>query len=135
LFYTQTSGVEPVCNTSFSLYLGLKTIEKLVLPRKPSTRGQSNPINGNKHILVLVMTDAFSKWTVVVALPNETAETTCRSLMDKIALSLNPWSNGFSISKFSTILNDGESVLSDICSGHEHGYRLILIPEDKLHNV
>jgi hypothetical protein len=28
--------------------------------------------NGNKH--VLVMTDAFSKWTEVIALPDQTAE-------------------------------------------------------------
>ena len=40
--------------------------------------------NGNKH--VLVMADAFSKWTEVVTLPNQTAETTCRALMDKIVL-------------------------------------------------
>ena len=39
---------------------------------------------GNKY--VLVMTDAFSKWTDVVALPDQTAETTCRALMDKIIL-------------------------------------------------
>jgi len=39
-------------------------------------------INGNKYILV--MTNAFYKWTEVVALPNQTAETTCRTMMDKI---------------------------------------------------
>ena len=44
--------------------------------------------NGNKH--VLVMTDAFSKWTEVVALPDQTAETTCRALMDKIILYHGP---------------------------------------------
>jgi hypothetical protein len=54
LFYTQTSGVEPVCRTSFSLCLGLKTIEKPVLPRKPSTRAdlqvpQYNGLMDNVH--------------------------------------------------------------------------------------
>ena len=44
--------------------------------------------NGNKY--VLVMTDAFTKWTEVVALPNQTAETTCRALMDKIVLYHGP---------------------------------------------
>ncbi len=44
--------------------------------------------NGNKY--VLVMTDAFSKWTEVVALPNQTAETTCRALMEKIILYHGP---------------------------------------------
>jgi transposase InsO family protein len=44
--------------------------------------------NGNKH--VLVMTDAFSKWTEVVALPDQTVETTCRALMDKIILYHGP---------------------------------------------
>ena len=44
--------------------------------------------NGNKH--VLVMTDAFSKWTEVVALPDQTAETTCRALMDRIILYHGP---------------------------------------------
>ena len=45
-------------------------------------------LNGNKY--VLVMTDAFSKWTEVVALSNQTAETTCRALMDKIVLYHGP---------------------------------------------
>ena len=45
-------------------------------------------LNGNKY--VLVMTDAFSKWTEVVALPNQKAETTCRALMDKIILYHGP---------------------------------------------
>ena len=36
------------------------------------------------------MTDAFSKWTEVVALPNQTAETTCRALMDRIVLYHGP---------------------------------------------
>ena len=45
-------------------------------------------LNGNKYVLVL--TDAFSKWTEVVALPNQTAETTCRALMDKIILYHGP---------------------------------------------
>ena len=34
--------------------------------------------NGNKYILV--MTDAFSKWTEVVALPNQTAEAVSAAL-------------------------------------------------------
>ena len=45
-------------------------------------------LNGNQYILV--MTDSFSKWTEVVALPNQTAETTCRALMDKIILYHGP---------------------------------------------
>jgi len=44
--------------------------------------------NGNKY--VLVMTDAFSKWTEVVALPNQTAKATCGALMDKIILYHRP---------------------------------------------
>jgi len=39
------------------------------------------------------MTDAFSKCKKVVALPNQTAETTCRALMDKIVLYHGPPSN------------------------------------------
>jgi hypothetical protein len=42
LFDTQTSGVEPVCRTSFSLCLGLKNYKKPVLPRKPSTRDMTS---------------------------------------------------------------------------------------------
>jgi transposase InsO family protein len=45
-------------------------------------------LNGNKHVLVI--TDAFSKWTEVVALPDQTAETTCRALMDRIILYHGP---------------------------------------------
>ena len=45
-------------------------------------------LNGNKY--KLVMTDVFSKWTEVVALPNQTAETTCRALMDKLILYHGP---------------------------------------------
>ena len=45
-------------------------------------------LSGNKY--VLVMTDSFSKWTEVVALPNQTAETTCRALMDRIVLYHGP---------------------------------------------
>jgi transposase InsO family protein len=51
-------------------------------PVKPAS------LSGNKYVLVL--TDAFSKWTEVVALPNQTAETTCRALMDKIILYHGP---------------------------------------------
>jgi hypothetical protein len=51
-------------------------------PVKPAS------LSGNKYVLVL--TDAFSKWTEVVALPNQTAETTCRALMDKIVLYHGP---------------------------------------------
>ena len=45
-------------------------------------------LNGNKHFLV--MTHAFSKWTEVVALPDQTEETTCRALLDKIILYHGP---------------------------------------------
>ena len=43
---------------------------------------------GNKHFLE--MTHAFSKWTEVVALPDQTEETTCRALLDKIILYHGP---------------------------------------------
>jgi hypothetical protein len=52
--------------------------------------GPIKPVSTNGNKYVLVMTDAFSKWTEVVALPNQTAETTCRALMDKIILYHGP---------------------------------------------
>ncbi len=46
--------------------------------------GPISPISlaGNKY--VLVMTDYFTKWVEVVALPDETALSTCKALMEKI---------------------------------------------------
>ena len=37
---------------------------------------------GNNYILVI--TDYFTKWVEVIALPDWTAETTCKALVDKI---------------------------------------------------
>ncbi|KZR95715.1 Uncharacterized protein APZ42_010367, partial [Daphnia magna] len=37
---------------------------------------------GNNHILVI--TDYFTKWAEVVALPDQTAVTTCKALVDKV---------------------------------------------------
>ncbi|KZS10124.1 Uncharacterized protein APZ42_025482 [Daphnia magna] len=52
--------------------------------------GPIKPESSKGRKYVLVMTDAFSKWTEVVALLDQTAETTCRALMDKIVLYHGP---------------------------------------------
>ncbi|KZR97391.1 Uncharacterized protein APZ42_007770, partial [Daphnia magna] len=46
--------------------------------------GPINPTSfeGNNHILVI--TDYFTKWVEVVALPDQTAVTTCKALVDKV---------------------------------------------------
>ena len=51
-------------------------------PIRPSS------IGGNNY--VLVMTDYFTKWVEVAALPDTTALTTCKSLMEKIVLRHGP---------------------------------------------
>ena len=64
---TKTSGNQSLpppngdCDSSFE-FIGMEFLG----PIKPESP------NGNKH--VLVMTDAFSKWTEVIALPDQTAE-------------------------------------------------------------
>lgn len=47
------------------------------------------PFEVDKNKYVLVMTNAFSKWTKL-KMPNKTAETTLRSLMDIIILHHGP---------------------------------------------
>lgn len=43
---------------------------------------QPNSLQGNNFVLVI--TDYFTKWVEVIALPNQTAQTTCRALMERI---------------------------------------------------
>jgi transposase InsO family protein len=45
-------------------------------------------LQGNNHVLVI--TDYFTKWVEVVALPNQTALTTCKALMEKVVLYHGP---------------------------------------------
>ena len=83
LYPTKTGGYE-----SFSTPVEIATAPFEVIGMDSLGPIKPESLNGDKH--VLVMTDAFSKWTEVVALLNQTAETTSRALMDRIILYHGP---------------------------------------------